>query len=68
MDRTCLFISLVILALARHLSSKQIVKENKPRRKVIRLYKAIKGRFKWSEKEYGNDYYDYDYYGYYDYG
>ena len=51
-----LFISLVILTLARHLSSKQIVKENKPRRKVIRLYKAIKGRFKWSEKEYGNDY------------
>ena len=33
-----------------HSSSKQIEKENKPRRKVIGLDKAIKGRFKWSEK------------------
>ena len=39
-----------------HSSSKQIEKENKPRRKVIGLDNAIKGRFKWSEKRYGKLY------------
>ena len=33
-----------------HSSSKQIGKETKPRRRVIGLDNAIKGRFKWSEK------------------
>ena len=36
-----------------HSTSKQIEKEKKPRRKVIGLDNAIKGRFKWSEKGYG---------------
>ena len=33
-----------------HSSSKQIEKENKPRRKVAGLDNAIKDLFKWSEK------------------
>ena len=38
-----------------HPSSKQIEKENKPRR-VIGLDNAIKGRFKWYEKGSGKSY------------
>ena len=39
-----------------HSSSKQIEKENKPRRKVIRLDNGIKGSLKWSEIGYGKSY------------
>ena len=39
-----------------HSSSKQIEKENKPRRKVIGLDNAIKGHFKCSEKGSGKSY------------
>ena len=39
-----------------HSSSKQIEKENKPRRKVIGLDNAIKNRFKWSKKGYEKSY------------
>ena len=39
-----------------HSSSKQIEKENRPRRKVIGLDNAINGRFKWSEKGCGKSY------------
>ena len=39
-----------------HSSSKQIEKENKPRRKVIGLDNAIKRHFKCSEKGSGKSY------------
>ena len=46
-DHTCSFISHYFDIDQRHSSSKQIEKENKPRRKVIGLDNTIKDRFKW---------------------